>query len=111
MRIRIRTLTAVLATLATLSAAPHVTAQQKIRIATISASGSPWHKAMTRFADSIAQDPASGMQVSVYTDGQLGDIKQMYSSMQLGTLEMGYIGLVAVTVLKGPEAMTSAYVP
>lgn len=111
MRIRIRTITGLLATLAIIATAQPALAQQKIRIATISASGSPWHKAMTSFAESIAKDPANGLQVSVYTDGQLGDIKQMYSSMQLGTLEMGFFGLGAVTLLKGAEAMNIAYVP
>ena len=44
-------------------------------------------------------------------DGQLGDINQMYSSMQLGTLEMGYFGLGAIVLLKGAEPMNIAYVP
>lgn len=102
---------AALACAATVAFSPAALAQKKIRIATISAVNSPWHKAMNRFAEVAAKESANGVQVSVFTDGQLGDINQMYSSMQLGTLEMGYFGLGAVVLLKGAEAMNIAYVP
>lgn len=94
----------------TLTAAPAL-AEKKIRIATIAASNSPWHKAMNRFAEVAAKESNKELQVSVFTDAQLGDINQMYSSMQLGTLEMGYFGLGAIVLLKGAEQMNIAYVP
>lgn len=111
MRATLKTLLAVGATVAAMTLAPQAAAQKTIRIATISASNSPWHKAMDRFAEVAAKESNSGLKVSVFTDGQLGDINQMYSSMQLGTLEMGYFGLGAVVLLKGAEAMNIAYVP
>jgi len=106
-----RILIVALATTFALSFTQQALAQKKIRIATISASNSPWHKAMNRFAETAAKESNNGLAVSVFTDGQLGDINQMYSSMQLGTLEMGYFGLGAVVLLKGAEAMNIAYVP
>jgi tripartite ATP-independent transporter DctP family solute receptor len=106
-----RALLATCAAVIALGVAPQAAAQKKIRIATISASNSPWHKAMNRFAETAAKESNNGLAVSVFTDGQLGDINQMYSSMQLGTLEMGYFGLGAVVLLKGAEAMNIAYVP
>lgn len=92
-------------------AATPALAEKKIRIATIAASNSPWHKAMNRFAEVAAAESNKDLAVSVFTDGQLGDINQMYSSMQLGTLEMGYFGLGAIVLLKGAEPMNIAYVP
>ena len=86
-------------------------AERKIRIATISAHGSPWHKAMLRFAEVMQKESNGQIKVQVFTDGQLGDIPQMYSSMQLGTLEMGYFGLGAITQLKGAESLNVLYTP
>lgn len=108
---RMRLLAVVAATMLLPLAAQPAMAEKRIRIATISATNSPWHKAMTRFAEVAAKESNNELQVSVFTDGQLGDINQMYSSMQLGTLEMGYFGLGAVVLLKGAEAMNIVYVP
>jgi tripartite ATP-independent transporter DctP family solute receptor len=94
-----------------LAAALPAQAERKIRIATISSQNSPWHKAMTRFAEVAEKESNGQLKVQVFTDGQLGDIAQMYASMQLGTLEMGYFGLGAITLLKGAEPLNVLYVP
>jgi TRAP-type transport system periplasmic protein len=86
-------------------------AERKIRVATFSAQGSPWHKAMLRFAEVAEKESKGELKVQVFTDGQLGDMLQMYSSMQLGTLEMAYFGLAAITQLKGAETMNVLYTP
>lgn len=86
-------------------------AERRIRIGTISSQGSPWHKAMLRFAEVADKESKGQLKVQVFTDAQLGDIGQMYSSMQLGTLEMGYFGLAALTTLKGAEPMNVLFVP
>lgn len=86
-------------------------AERKIRIGTISSQGSPWHKAMLRFAEVADKESNGQIKVQVFTDGQLGDINQMYSSMQLGTLEMGYFGLAAITQLKGAEPLNILFAP
>src|SRR3546814_2508454 len=49
--------------------------------------------------------------VRVYTDAQLGNISKMLSSMQLGTLEMGYFGLGSVIFLRGAEPLNILYAP
>src|SRR5690606_38526867 len=68
-------------------------AARDIRIGTISAAGSPWDKAMQRFAEVLAEGTNGELTASVYTDGQLGDIQQLLTGMQLGNVEMGYFGL------------------
>ncbi len=54
-----------------------------MKIATIAASNSPWDHAMRAFADEAAKQSGNDLQVHVYTDGQLGDISKILSSMQL----------------------------
>jgi tripartite ATP-independent transporter DctP family solute receptor len=86
-------------------------APRELRIGTISAANSPWDMAMRRFAEVSAKETNGELKVLVYTDGQLGDIQQMLSGMQLGTMEMGYFGLGSATFLKGAEALNIIYVP
>ncbi|MDB5859916.1 MAG: hypothetical protein JWQ76_3605 [Ramlibacter sp.] len=109
MKSRILKWLAVAAAAAVLALPAH--AERRIRIATISSQGSPWHKAMVRFAEVAEKESNGQLKVQVFTDAQLGDIGQMYSSMQLGTLEMGYFGLAALTTLKGAEPMNLLFVP
>ncbi|MDB5849763.1 MAG: hypothetical protein JWP29_3515 [Rhodoferax sp.] len=108
---RTKLLTWLAVALATALLALPAQAERKIRIGTISSQGSPWHKAMLRFAEVAEKESNGQLKVQVFTDGQLGDINQMYSSMQLGTLEMGYFGLAALTQLKGAESMSLLFVP
>lgn len=84
---------------------------REIKIATISSANSPWAKAMQAFADEAAKLSNGDLQVKVYTDAQLGDISKMFSSMQLGTLEMGYFGLGSAIFLRGAKALNILYVP
>jgi tripartite ATP-independent transporter DctP family solute receptor len=101
---------ALVAGLATV-ALPATAAPREIRIGTISAANSPWDLAMRRFAEVAAKESDGELKVLVYTDGQLGDIQQMFSGMQLGTLEMGYFGLGSAVLLKGADPLNILYVP
>lgn len=84
---------------------------KQIRIGTIGLNNSPWHKALLRFKEVAEAKTGGSLSVSVYTDGQLGDIGQMLSGMQLGTIEMGYFGLSSTSFMKGAEAMNALFVP
>jgi len=85
--------------------------QIQIKIGTISAVNSPWHRAMQKFAEVADVESKGRLKVLPYTDGQLGDIQQMFSAMQLGTLEMGYFGLGSAVMLRGAEPLNIIYVP
>nr|WP_245247931.1 TRAP transporter substrate-binding protein [Tianweitania sediminis] len=84
---------------------------KEIRIGTISAAGSPWDKALQRFAEVLAAETDGELRASVYTDGQLGDIPQLLTGMQLGNVEMGYFGLGSATYLKEAAPLTVIYAP
>lgn len=82
-----------------------------MKIATIAASNSPWDHAMRAFAEEVAKQSQGDLKVHVYTDGQLGDISKILSSMQLGTLDMGYFGLGSVVFLRGARPLNILYAP
>ncbi|WP_420726118.1 TRAP transporter substrate-binding protein [Hwanghaeella sp. LZ110] len=84
---------------------------RELRIGTISAAGSPWDKAMQRFSDVLSEESGGDLTAVVYTDGQLGDIQQMLTGMQLGNVEMGYFGLGSALFLKGSGPLKVIYSP
>ena len=59
-----------------------------VKMATIGLANSPWHKALLRFKEVVEAESKGRYNVAVYTDGALGDIAQLLSAMQLGTVEM-----------------------
>lgn len=83
----------------------------QLKMNTISASGSIWNKAMLKFAKIIKKKTKDKYEVLVYTDGQLGDIPQTLSGMQLGSIDMGYFGLGSALYLKQAKVMQIMYVP
>ncbi|MEN5081611.1 TRAP transporter substrate-binding protein [Bosea sp. TWI1241] len=82
-----------------------------LKIATIALVNSPWHKALMRFKEVVDTESNGRYTVNVYTDGQLGDISQLLSAMQLGTVEFSYFGLSSISFVRGGEAFNVLYVP
>lgn len=82
-----------------------------IKMATIAITNSPWHKALLRFKEIVDTESKGRYSVSVYPDGQLGDIAQLLSAMQIGTVDMGYFGLSSISFVRGGEALNVVYVP
>jgi TRAP-type transport system periplasmic protein len=101
---------AMLLACASLSQSAHAQARI-VKIATIGLTNSPWHKALLRFKEVVEAESKGRYSVAVYTDGQLGDIAQLLSAMQLGTIEFSYFGLSSIAFVKGGEAMNVLYTP
>ena len=83
----------------------------ELRLATQSPGNSPWQRAMQKFADVVAADTKGDIKIKVYTDGQLGDLPQLLSGMQLGTQDMAYFALGGAFFLKDAAPLQVAYVP
>lgn len=98
-------------TFAISSGRPAKAQTRTLRIASIAMTNSPWHHAMNKFRDEVAQRTAGSLKVQVFMDGQLGDMGQMESGMQLGVLDMAYIGHTTPQNLKGGEILSICYVP
>lgn len=96
-------------------AAPVATQAQaqtrNVKMATIALANSPWHKALLKFKDVVDAESKGRYTVTIYTDGQLGDISRLLSQMQLGTVEFSYFGAPSLSFVKGGEVMNVAYVP
>ncbi len=83
----------------------------ELRLATQSPGNSPWQRAMQKFADVVAADTKGEIKINVYTDGQLGDLPQLLTGMQLGTQDMAYFALGGAFFLKDAAPLQVAYVP
>jgi len=86
-------------------------APKNVKMTTIAIANSPWHKALIRFKEIVDTDSKGRYTVSIYTDGQLGDISRLLSSMQIGTVEFGYFGLSSISFIRGGEPLSVIYVP
>ena len=82
-----------------------------LKMTTIAIANSPWHKALLKFKEIVDTESKGRYAVSIYTDGQLGDISQLLSAMQVGTVEFGYFGLSSISFVRGGEALNVIYVP
>lgn len=94
-----------------LNPAPAEAQTRTIKLATIALNGSAWHKAMIKFKEVVEAESNGRLAVSLYTDGHLGDIGQLMTAMQLGTVEMSYYGVTSIVQLKGAEALNIMYMP
>lgn len=90
---------------------PAVGQTREVKIATIGLANSPWDFALRRFKQFVETESRGRYTVNVYTDGQLGDIAQLLSAMQLGTIEFSAFGLTSLAFVRGGEPLNVAYVP
>ena len=106
-----RSLVAALAIAGLLSAASTAHAVTSIRFGTPFVTGSNLHKGMEKFAEVVARESKGAIKVQVYADSQIGDIQQLIAGMQLGTVDMAYLGVGNSGQLKGCGALNIAYLP
>ena len=101
----------VLALLLTASVPAAQAADLTLRFGTPFVTNSNLHKAMEKFAEVVAQDSGGKIKVQVYADSQIGDIQQLIAGMQLGTVDMAYLGVGNSGQLKDCGALNIAYLP
>ena len=100
--------------LSALFCAPSLNAQGaelKLRMGTPFTTGSNLHKAMEKFAEQVAQQSKGEIKVQIYPDSQIGDIQQLISGLQLGSVDMAYLGVGNAAQLKGGGPLNVSYVP
>ena len=104
-------ISAVLALLLTATACVNQAADLTLRFGTPFVTNSNLHKAMEKFAEVVARESAGKIKVQVYADSQIGDIQQLIAGMQLGTVDMAYLGVGNSGQLKGCGALNVSYLP
>lgn len=82
-----------------------------LRLGTPFVTGSNLHKGAEKFAEVVAAESKGAIKVQVYADSQIGDIQQLIAGMQLGTVDMAYLGPGNMGQLKGCGALNVTYVP
>ncbi len=82
-----------------------------LRFGTPFVTNSNLHKGMLKFAEVVEKESKGEIKVQVYADSQIGDILQLISGMQLGTVDMAYLGVANAGQLKGGAPLNISYVP
>ena len=88
-----------------------VAADLTLRFGTTFVSGSNLHKGMLKFAEIVEKESQGKIKIQVYTDSQIGDILQLISGMQLGTVDMAFLGVANAGQLKGGMPLNISYTP
>ena len=90
---------------------PAHAANLTLRFGTPFVTNSNLHKAMEKFAEVVAKESGGTIKVQVYADSQIGDIQQLIAGMQLGTVDMAYLGVGNAGQLKGCGPLNVSYLP
>jgi TRAP-type C4-dicarboxylate transport system substrate-binding protein len=104
-------ISAVLALLFVATACVTHAAELTLRFGTPFVTNSNLHKAMEKFAEVVDKESAGKIRVQVYADSQIGDIQQLIAGMQLGTVDMAYLGVGNSGQLKDCGPLNVAYLP
>lgn len=106
-----RRLCAALALMVGAGAFTAAAADLTLRFGTPFVTNSNLHKAMEKFAEVVAKESGGKIKVQVYADSQIGDIQQLIAGMQLGTVDMAYLGVGNSGQLKDCGALNISYLP
>jgi len=82
-----------------------------LRFGTPFVSSSNLHKGMLKFAEVVDKESGGKIKVQVYTDSQIGDIQQLLAGMQLGTVDMAYLGVGNAAQFKDCGPLNVGYLP
>ena len=104
-------ISAVLALLCAVTTSVAQAAELTLRFGTPFVTNSNLHKAMEKFAEVVDKESAGKIRVQVYADSQIGDIQQLIAGMQLGTVDMAYLGVGNSGQLKGCGPLNVSYLP
>jgi tripartite ATP-independent transporter DctP family solute receptor len=86
-------------------------AHLNIRFGTPFVTGSNLHKGMLKFAEVADKESGGKIKVQVYADSQIGDIQQLLAGMQLGTVDMAYLGVGNAAQFKDCGPLNIPYLP
>lgn len=104
-------LSALLVLLFSVTACVTHAAELTLRFGTPFVTNSNLHKGMEKFAEVVDKESGGKIRVQVYADSQIGDIQQLIAGMQLGTVDMAYLGVGNSGQLKDCGALNVAYLP
>lgn len=84
---------------------------REMRIGTPYPHGSNMHEGLLTFAEAVASQSKGRLKVNVFTDSQIGDIQQLITGLQLGSIDMAMSGMGNISLFKGGGAFNVGAVP
>jgi tripartite ATP-independent transporter DctP family solute receptor len=84
---------------------------RELRIGSPYPHGSNMHDGLMKFAETVATETKGRIKVNVFTDSQIGDIQQLITGLQLGSIDMAMSGMGNISLFKGGEAFNVGAVP
>jgi TRAP-type C4-dicarboxylate transport system substrate-binding protein len=84
---------------------------RELRIGSPYPHGSNMHDGLIKFAETVAADSKGRIKVNVFTDSQIGDIQQLITGLQLGSIDMAMSGMGNISIFRGGGAFNVGAVP
>jgi tripartite ATP-independent transporter DctP family solute receptor len=84
---------------------------RELRFASVNPTGSVQDKGLQLFKETVESGTNGAITVNVYPNGQLGDLGQMASGLQLGTIDLALYGFGNLAPLDGGQPVNVAFVP
>lgn len=85
--------------------------QMELKLGTIRTEDDPTTQAAMKFAEIVNEKTNGEIQIDVFPNSQIGDILDMFSGMQSGTVDMMYEGISSYSWLDGAEVFNIMSLP
>lgn len=86
-------------------------AGRELRFASVNATGSVHEKGLQLFKETVESRTNGAIKVNIYLNSQLGDLGQIASGLQLGTIDLTLYGFGNLSPLAGGQSANVAFVP
>lgn len=86
-------------------------AGRELRFASVNPTGSVQDKGLQLFKEIVESRTNGAIKVNVYPNSQLGDLAQIASGLQLGTIDLALYGFGNLSPLAGGQPINVAFVP
>lgn len=84
---------------------------RELRIGSPYPHGSNMHEGLNKFAETVAAESKGRIKINVFTDSQIGDIQQLITGLQLGSIDLAMSGMGNISLFKGGGAFNVGAVP
>ena len=71
----------------------------RLRVAALTAPGTPWHDGWLGFQDRVAANPGNQLRLEMFVNGQLGSEESTLSSLRRGRIQMGGYSLHGLSTI------------
>lgn len=85
--------------------------QMNLKLGTIRTEDDPTTQAAMKFAEIVNEKTDGQINIDVFPNSQIGDILEMFSGMQSGTVDMMYEGISSYSWLEGAEVFNIMSLP